>query len=44
MKPLLPLKAFVVLAYVAACALLVLPLLEDEPAVGTVTLPQAFGD
>ena len=44
MKPLLPLKTAILLAYVAVCTLMVLPIIEDEPAAGTVTLPHAFGD
>lgn len=44
MKPLLPLKTAILLAYVAVCTLMVLPVLEDAPAAGSVTLPQAFGD
>ena len=44
MKPQLPLKTALVIAYVALCTEIVLPLIEDEPAAGAITLPQGFGD
>jgi len=44
MKPLLPLKTVLVIAYVALCTVIVLPLIEDEPGAGAVTLPHAFGE
>ena len=44
MKPLLHLKTAILIAYVALCTLMVLPLLEEEPGAGAVTLPQVLSD